>query len=112
MKRQWLTALVLLAVLAILPAAEAQQQRVIVRDQFGPIHLGLVCPILGCSVVLHLGDPAKQLFLVTPKQGIGLDSLVGALLHQLGILNVEVDQTIVLLSPALAGIPDGLYDVF
>jgi hypothetical protein len=94
------------------PVAEAQQQRLIVRDQLGLFHLGLLCPILGCSVVSNLGDPAKQLFLVAPKQGIGLDLLLHTLLQQLGILDAEVDQTLALLSPTLAGIPNSLSDTW
>jgi thermitase len=112
MKCRWLTALVLLTAMAMVPAADAQQQRLIVRDQFGVVHLGLLCAVVGCNVGLNLGDPVKQVFLVTPKQGIGLNALLGALLTQLGILDAEVDQTINLLSPTLAGIPNGLYDTF
>ena len=110
MKRQVLTALVLLAAMAVVPVAEAQQQRLIVRDQFGLAHLRLLCPLLGCNVVLSLGDPVQQLFLVAPKQGIGLQGLLSILLMQVGILDAEVDQTIALLSPTLTAIPDGLYD--
>ena len=110
MKRQWLTALVLLAAMTVVPAAETQQQRLIVRDQFGLSHLGLLCSILGCNVGINLGDPVQQLFLVTPKQGIGLNGLLSTLLLQVGILDAEVDQTISLLGPTLAGIPNGLYD--
>ena len=110
MKRQWLIALVLLAAMAVVAAAETQQQRLIVRDQFGPGHLGLLCSILGCNVGLNLGDPVGQVFLVTPKQGIGLNALLSTILLQVGILDAEVDQTIALISPTLAGIPNGLYD--
>ena len=112
MSHKWLIALVLLAAMAVVPAAQAQQQRLIVRDQFGLIHLGLLCPLLGCNVVQNLGDPAKQLFLVTPRLGVGLDGLLRNLLQQVGILDAEVDQTLALLSPPLNGIPKGLYDIF
>jgi hypothetical protein len=112
MKRQWLTALVLLAAMVVVPAAETQQQRLIVRDQFGLRHLGLLCSILGCNVGLNLGDPAAQVFLVTPKQGIGLNFLLSILLQQLGILDAEVDQTIALISPTLSEIPNGLYEAW
>jgi len=111
MKRQWLTAVVLLAAMAVVPAAEAQQQRLVVRDLFGLGHLRLLCPIVGCNVGLNLGDPLQQLFVVTPRQGIGLNSLLSTLLLQVGILDAEVDQTIALLSPTLTGIPGGLYDI-
>lgn len=106
-----LTILVLLLAMAVVPAAQAQQQRLIVRDQFGLIHLGLLCPLLGCNVVQGLGDPTKQLFLVTPRLGVGLDGLLRNLLQQVGVLDAEVDQVLALLSPPLNGIPNGLYDV-
>src|SRR5579884_4057577 len=111
MKRQWLTTLVLLAAMGIVPSAQSQQQRLIVRDQFGLSHLNLLCTILGCNVGINLGDPVQQLFLVTPKQGLGLNGLLSMLLLQVGILDAEVDQTIALISPTLAQIPNGLYDV-
>jgi subtilisin family serine protease len=98
--------------MAVVPAAEAQQQRLIVRDKFGLSHLGLLCSILGCNVSLNLGDPVHQLFLVTPNQGIGLNFLLSTLLQQLGILDAEVDQTIALISPTLTAIPNGLYDAW
>lgn len=112
MKRQWLTALVLLAAIVLVPAAETQQPRLIVRDQFGLTHLGILCAVLGCNVGLNLGDPAKQVFLVSPKQGISLGALLNTLLGQLGIIDAELDQTIALVTPTLAGIPNGLYDAF
>lgn len=110
MKRQWLTALILTAAMAVAPAARAQQPRLMVRDQFGLSHLGLLCSILGCNVGLNLGDPVHQLFVVTPKKGINLGSLLNNLLWEVGIIDAEVDQTITLLSPTLSGIPNGLYD--
>jgi subtilisin family serine protease len=85
----------LLILLFSLCASSAQAQtRLIVRDSLGLPGLRLTCLLLRCSVVGGLGDPQGQLFLVTlPKI---LDPVTGLLKLnlQLGIVGVEIDQTV------------------
>lgn len=75
------------------PAAQAQT-RLIVRDSLGLPGVNLTCLLLGCHVVQGLGDPQGQLFLITFP---AILNPVTDLLHlqlNLGILDVELDQTI------------------
>jgi subtilisin family serine protease len=75
------------------PAAQAQT-RLIVRDSLGLPGINLICLLTGCNVVRGLGDPNGQLFLVTLP---AILNPVTGLLHlsvQLGIVGVEIDQTV------------------
>src|SRR5215813_7750186 len=85
-------ALMLLAALAA-PAAQAQT-RLVVRDSLGLPGINLTCALLGCQVLQGLGDPDGQLFVVTFPAI--LDPVTSLLRIQLGlgIVSVELDQTV------------------
>jgi subtilisin family serine protease len=74
------------------PAAQAQT-RLIVRDSLGLPGINLTCLVLGCSVVRNLGDPQGQLFLITFPPILNPVTKLLQLQLQLGILDVEIDQT-------------------
>src|SRR5579864_4462372 len=79
--------------LALLPSPAAAQSRLIVRDSLGLSGINLTCALLGCNVVDAIGDPQGQLFVVN----FGLLSPLTAILElklQLGIVDVEIDQTV------------------
>ena len=83
--------LILMATCA--PSAQAQT-RLVVRDSLGLRGLNLSCLLLGCHVERSLGDPQGQLFLVTLP---GILNPVTSLLKlslQLGVVSVEIDQTV------------------
>lgn len=77
-------------------AAQAQQQRLVVRDTLGLTNLLGVCRILGCNVVRGVGDPDGQVFVVTSPLLSVLNVLdIQKLLSiQLGIVSVEIDQVV------------------
>lgn len=81
--------LVLMLFTFVAPSAQAQT-RVIVRDSLGLSSLNLTCLLLGCKVDYSLGDPQGQLFLVTVPLSLSLLTLD----LQLGIVDVEIDQTV------------------
>lgn len=74
------------------PAAQAQT-RLIVRDSLGLPGLNLTCVVLGCKVVGGLGDPQGQLFLITFPAILNPVTKLLQLNLQLGIVDVEIDQT-------------------
>jgi len=89
-------AVLALAMFTLLAAPAAQAEtRLIVRDSLGLPGLNLVCMLLGCQVSQNLGDPEGQLFVVTfPTL---LDPITGLLklkIGLLGIVSVEIDQTV------------------
>jgi subtilisin family serine protease len=91
------------------PAAQAQT-RLIVRDSLGLPGINLTCLLMGCRVVTGLGDPSGQLFLVTLPAFLNPITSLLQLNLQLGILGVEIDQT-VNTTPAYAnGYPSYLTD--
>jgi subtilisin family serine protease len=96
--------------IAVAPAADAQQSRLIVRDTLGLKHLSLLCPLLGCNVLHGLGDPLQQVFVVAPANPLDLGGLLNILLAQIGIENVEPDQLLSLAAPPLSFIPHVLED--
>jgi hypothetical protein len=109
-KRYWFLILVFTGFIAV-PGSSAQQSGLIVRDTLGITHLRILCPILGCQIVENLGDPSKELFLVTPNVLGSLEELLAILPLQLGIVSVEVDQVLNLIeTPPLTFIPNGLAD--
>jgi hypothetical protein len=109
-KRYWFLILVFTGFIAV-PGSRAQQSGLIVRDTLGVTHLSILCPILGCHIVETLGDPSKELFLVTPSVLGSLEELLAILSLQLGIVSVEVDQVLNLIeTPPLTFIPNGLAD--
>jgi subtilisin family serine protease len=85
--------LVLLLAAFCAPAAQAQS-RLIVRTSLGLPGLNLTCLLTGCKVVTGLGDPNGQLFLVTFPPILNPVTALLRLNLQLGILDVEVDQTV------------------
>jgi subtilisin family serine protease len=85
--------LLLLLVAFCAPAAQAQT-RLIVRTSLGLPGLNLTCLLTGCKVVTGLGDPNGQLFLVTFPSILNPITALLRLNLQLGILDVEVDQTV------------------
>jgi subtilisin family serine protease len=110
MRSSWVIVILLLVGIAATPLASAQQPRLIVRDTLGLTHLTILCPILGCNVVRGLSDPQGQVFLVVSTGLVSLDRLLQLLQIQLGIVDIELDQLVGLVSPALSFIPDGLSD--
>src|SRR5580700_2933037 len=101
--------LLLLLVAFCAPAAQAQT-RLIVRDSLGLPGINLTCLLMGCRVVTGLGDPSGQLFLVTLPAFLNPITALLQLNLQLGILSVEIDQT-VNTTPAYAnGYPSYLTD--
>ena len=82
-----------LCLLTLLPSSAAAQSRLIVRDSLGISGINATCLLLGCNVVDAIGDPQGQLFVVN----FGLLSPLTAILElklQLGIVDVELDQTV------------------
>jgi subtilisin family serine protease len=91
------------------PQAEAQV-RLIVRDSLGLPGIDLSCALLGCKVLNGLGDPQGQLFVVTfPSL---LNAITGLLKVnvQLGIVDVELDQTVTAQDPNAGATPSYLTD--
>ena len=88
---------------------QAQPQRLIVRDKLGLNGLQASCLLLGCNVLENLGDPLGQVFLVSVDLG-NLDRLIALLPLQTGIVGIEVDQALSLVSPVLGSIPEQLED--
>jgi subtilisin family serine protease len=101
----------LLLVLAAfcVPAAQAQT-RLIVRDSLGLPGINLTCLLTGCKVVTGLGDPNGQLFLVTLPAVLNPVTNLLKISLQLGILDVEVDQTVTAQQPYAASDPSYLTD--
>ncbi|MGC2247587.1 MAG: hypothetical protein WA609_13370, partial [Terriglobales bacterium] len=105
----WLACLVLLLVTACAPAAQAQT-RLIVRDSLGLPGINLTCLLMGCKVVGGLGDPNDQLFLVTLPAILNPVTAILKLNLDLGILSVELDQTVNPPQPNSSGTPSYLTD--
>jgi subtilisin family serine protease len=92
-KRYFVVCALLLFSLLSASAAQAET-RLVVRDSLGLPGLNLTCALLGCHVLQDLGDPRGQLFVVTfPSL---LDPVTALLRLQLGlgIVSVEIDQTV------------------
>jgi subtilisin family serine protease len=93
--KRWGLMLFLLVMLVSLcaPAAHAQT-RLIVRDSLGLPGINLTCWLLGCNVVRGLGDPQGQLFLITLPSFLDPVTFLLQLKLDLGIVDVELDQTL------------------
>ncbi|MGA8153833.1 MAG: S8 family serine peptidase [Terriglobales bacterium] len=91
--RYFMVGLVLLFSLLSASAAQAQT-RLIVRDSLGLPGINLTCLVLRCQVLQAVGDPQGQLFVVTLPAL--LDPVTSLLKLQLGlgVLSVEIDQTV------------------
>ncbi len=76
-------------------AQPAPQTRLVVRDSLGLTGILNLCGLLGCSSVQGLGDPQGQLFMIqTPAL---LNPILSKLLLNisvLGLVSIEVDQTV------------------
>lgn len=110
MRNRYLLLATFLLGIAVAPHANAQQSRLIVRDTLGLQHLNFLCPLLGCNVIRGLGDPLQQLFVVAPIGQLDLGSLLSILSLQGGIVDVEPDQLLSLVTPPLSFIPQALQD--
>jgi Subtilase family len=111
MRKRCFVIAVLFMGIATAHSAGAQPSRLIVRDELGLTHLSAVCPLLGCNVIHGLGDPSQQLFLVAQTNLLApLSNLTSLLLLQVGIVDVQVDQLLTLVSPPSSVIPAGLTD--
>ena len=90
--------MVLCLALLVVPmfASEANAQaRLIVRDSLGINGLNLTCLLLGCRVNNSLGDPQGQLFVITfPRILNPITALLKINLNVIGLLDVEIDQTV------------------
>ncbi|HZR64590.1 MAG TPA: S8 family serine peptidase [Terriglobales bacterium] len=105
-----LMCLVLLAVPMFASQAEAQS-RLIVRDSLGLPGLKLTCLLLNCKVGNSLGDPQGQLFVVTfPTILNPLTALLKLNVNVIGILDVEIDQTVTPYDSNASGMPSYLTD--
>jgi subtilisin family serine protease len=108
MKRYyWILCLLLLTV-AVQPASA--QQRLIVRDELGASGLQLTCFVLNCNVGINLGDPSGQVFLITVNDSVNLNSFLTLLLNEVGVVNAEVDQQLLLVGAAAGPVPESLTD--
>jgi subtilisin family serine protease len=100
----------LLCALSVVPQQAEAQTRLIVRDSLGLNGLNLTCLLLGCNVKYGLGDPQGQLFLVTfPSILNPVTSLLNLKL-QLGIVDVETDQSVKTLDAYAGPAPSYLTD--
>jgi len=107
--RRYCGVLLLLLLLAVVPQASAQQ-RLIVRDQLGLGGLKLTCLLLNCQVGVNLGDPSGNLFLITIDDSVNLTSFLPLLLQQVGIIDAEVDQQLLLIQATAGPVPESLID--
>jgi len=83
-----------LFLLTLFPSSAAAQSRLVVRDSLGLPGINLTCALLGCNVVNAIGDPQGQLFVVSfPPLLSPITSLLRLSL-QLGIVDVEIDQSV------------------
>jgi subtilisin family serine protease len=85
--------LLLLLIPSLAPPAQAQA-RLVVRDSLGLSGINLTCLLLGCNVGHGLGDPEGQLFLVYFPSILNPVTALLKINLQLGILDVELDQTV------------------
>lgn len=93
------------------PAAQAQTEtRLIVRDSLGLPGINLTCALLGCNVVQGLGDPQGQLFVVTFPPILNPVLALLRLNLQLGIVDVELDQSIASYDSNVGATPSYLTD--
>jgi subtilisin family serine protease len=104
-------AVVLILFLMAAGATQAQAQtRLVVRDSLGLPGLNLTCLLLGCKVVHGLGDPQGQLFLITFPPILNPVTSILKLSLQLGIVDIEIDQTVKSTDPNAGAVPSYLTD--
>lgn len=102
-------AAVLVFSLVATPAAHADT-RLVVRDSLGLPGINLTCALLGCQVLQGLGDPQGQLFVVTIPSALDPVTSILRLQLQLGIVAVEIDQTVTAQSANAGSAPSYLTD--
>ena len=107
--RQVVICLALLGGLVVAPQAQAQN-RLIVRDSLGLRGINLTCLLLGCNVKYGLGDPQGQLFLITFPSILNPVTSLLKLNLQLGIVDVEMDQSVKTLDADAGPAPSYLSD--
>ena len=92
-------------------AQPAPQTRLVVRDSLGLTGILNLCGLLGCSSVQGLGDPQGQLFMIqTPAL---LNPILSKLLLNisvLGLLTIEIDQTVQTQGANAGSVPTYLTD--
>jgi subtilisin family serine protease len=91
--RRTAVCLALVCAFALVPQAESQA-RLIVRDSLGLQGINLTCLLLGCKVNNSIGDPQGQLFVVTFPSILNPVTALLKLNLNVGILDVEIDQTV------------------
>src|SRR5947209_4654205 len=101
--------MVLLAVPMCASQADAQA-RLIVRDSLGLGGLNLTCLLLGCKVVNSVGDPQGQLFVVVFPSILNPVTALLKINLSLGIVGVEIDQTVRSQDPNASATPSYLTD--
>jgi subtilisin family serine protease len=93
--KKWVFVVGMLVLVAVTSAPAAQAQtRLIVQDSLGLPGINLTCLLLGCNVVRGLGDPQGQLFLITFPPLLNPITALLRLQLDLGIVDVEIDQTV------------------
>jgi subtilisin family serine protease len=92
-QRGIIVGLLLLVSTVAAPTAHAQS-RLVVRDSLGLPGINLTCALLGCNVIQNLGDPQGQLFVVVFPKILDPVTALLRLNLQLGIVSVEIDQTV------------------
>jgi subtilisin family serine protease len=110
MKRWNRALIVVIAVMLAVGSASAQTQRLIVRDRLGIKGLNISCLLLGCNVVQSLGDPLGQVFVISIPNILNLHKILALLQIQPGVVGLELDQVLGLVSPVLGPIPTELSD--
>src|SRR6266850_2340440 len=110
MKRYFVVCAVLMISLLAAPAAQAES-RLVVRTSLGLPGINLTCLLLGCQVVQSLGDPQGQLFVVAfPSILDPVTALLQLRIGLLGIVSVEIDQTVNTVSSNAGAPPSYLMD--
>ncbi|HEV2118003.1 MAG TPA: S8 family serine peptidase, partial [Terriglobales bacterium] len=112
-KRSWKGGILMcaaLCLLTLLPSPAAAQTRLVVRDSLGLPGLNLTCLLLGCHVVDAVGDPQGQLFVVSFPPLLNPITCLLQLKLQLGIVDVEIDQTVKTLDATAGPAPSYLTD--
>jgi subtilisin family serine protease len=94
------------------PTSASAHHRFIVRDTAGLASLQQACATIGCTVVGSIDGNLNQLFLVTAPLEIDPAVILAALLNTPGVVNVEQDQAVALVTGLnqTGPIPPGLFD--
>lgn len=108
---RYVVVIAVMVVLVSFCASPAQAQtRLVVRDSLGLPGINLSCALLGCNVVRGLGDPQGQLFLVVFPQILTPVTSILSLNLQLGVVSIEIDETILSRDSGAGTAPNYLTD--